>query len=294
MEWEQGALAIPTNKEVPLFFPASQRITLPLLSFLKLEKGGRKGGREKETEINSWGTQQYSCWFLPYLTETNPALPWFLSKIRYLFYGHFMSNPNGVPLMYVLCYKTLACLIICETIASSMRGKEVSQLLLLSCQLGLFLSLLLPQILRHFYREGESAWKQCTFVWIKCGCHENWPHSDRVDTSRFSWEKSVVVAWQEQPLLVLWGGRGSVCCKACSPGNQQILHRQELENETLFHWSVTEGYLMRSKRKVNRIILILNLCLPLCKDKVRSPSLPSSSTITHNRTVEWLFLTASP
>lgn len=88
---------------------------------------------------------------------------------------------------------------------------------------------------------------------------------------------------------------GEMCCKVCSPqGNQQILHRQQLENETLSRRSITEIYLMRSKRKVNRIILILNLCLPLCKDKVRSPSLPSSSTITHNRVAEWLLLTASP
>lgn len=68
-----------------------------------------------------------------------------------------MSNPNGVPLMYVLYCKTLACLIICETIANSMRCKEVSQLLLLACQLGSFLALLLPQILHHFYTEGQSA-----------------------------------------------------------------------------------------------------------------------------------------
>lgn len=88
---------------------------------------------------------------------------------------------------------------------------------------------------------------------------------------------------------------GEMCCKVCSPhGNQQILHRQQLENETLSCRSITEIYLMRSKRKVNRIILILNLCLPLCKNKVRSPSLPSSSTITHNRVAEWLLLTASP
>lgn len=62
VEREQGALAIPTSKGVPLF-PASHCITLPLLSFLKLDKWERKGDREKETAINSWGTQQYSCCF---------------------------------------------------------------------------------------------------------------------------------------------------------------------------------------------------------------------------------------
>lgn len=84
-----------------------------------------------------------------------------------------MSNPNGVLLTFVLYCKTLACLIITETIANSMKGKEVSQCLPLACQLGFFLALLLPQILHHFYTEGESACKQCTFVGIKCGCHEN-------------------------------------------------------------------------------------------------------------------------
>lgn len=208
MEWEQGVLAIPTNKGVPLFFLASHGITLPLLSFLRLEKGGRKGGREKETEINSWGTQQYSCLFLPYLTETNPAPPWFLSKIKYLFYGHFMSNPNGMLLTYVSYCKTLACLIICEKIANNMEGKAASQRLSLACQLGFFLALLLPWILHHFYTEGERAWKQCTFLWIKCGCHENWPQSDSVDTGGFSWDKTVVLTWQEQQFLTLWGGWG--------------------------------------------------------------------------------------
>lgn len=144
--------------------------------------------------------QQYTCWFLTYPTETNPMLPWFLSKRRDLFYGHFLSNPNGILLMHVSYCKTLACLVICETIANSMKSNEVSQQSLLACQLGFFLALLLPQILHHFYTEGESAWKQCTFLWMKCGCHENWPHSDSVDTRGFSWEKSVVLAWQEQPL----------------------------------------------------------------------------------------------
>lgn len=124
----------------------------------------------------------------------------------------------------------------------------------------------------------------------------------RTDLVQTAWTQAV---FPERSLLY-WHGKnshyshseedgGSMSCKACSPrGNQQILHRQELENETLFHQSITEMYLMRSKRKANRIILILNLRLPLYKDKVRSPFLPSSSTITHNRVEERLLLTASP
>lgn len=61
---------------------------------------------------------------------------------------------------------------------------------------------------------------------------------------------------------------GTVCYKACSPhGNKQILHRHEHENETLFHLSITEKHLTRFKREIKRIILILNLCLQVCKDK---------------------------
>lgn len=60
-----------------------------------------------------------------------------------------------------------------------------------------------------------------------------------------------------------------------------ILHRHEHENETLFHLSITAVCLTRLKSEVNGIILILNLCLQVCKDKVRSPSLPSVSTVTY-------------
>lgn len=57
-------------------------------------------------------------------------------------------------------------------------------------------------------------------------------------------------------------------------------HRHGRENETLLHLSITETCLTRLKREVNGIILILNLCLQVCKDKVRSPSLLSASTVT--------------
>jgi len=48
-----GSSAFPANKAGPLFFPSSHEITPALLSFLKLEKGGRRGGREEVTEIIS-------------------------------------------------------------------------------------------------------------------------------------------------------------------------------------------------------------------------------------------------
>lgn len=171
-----------------------------------------------------------------------------------------MSNPNGVLLVYVSYCKTLACLIICEKVDNSMKGKEVLQRLLLARQLGFFLGLLRFYII---FRQKEKLPGNNADL---CGCHENWPHSDSVDTGGFSWEKSVVLTWQEQPLLTLWGGWG----------------KHVLGNEALFHQFVPEICPMRSKRKINRIIWILNLCLPLCKDKVRSPSLPSASTVTHN------------
>lgn len=77
-----------------------------------------------------------------------------------------------------------------------------------------------------------------------------------------------------------------MCYKMCSPcGNERILHRHEHKNETLFHLSVTQMHFEKLKREVNRIILILILCLQACKDKVTSPSLPSASTATYNKTV---------
>lgn len=87
--------------------------------------------------------------------------------------GKLLSNPNGVFLTYASSHKTLGCLKICETIVISVKGKYVSQRLPLACQLGFFLTLLPPWILHHFYTEGESVRKQCTFLRIKCGCHEN-------------------------------------------------------------------------------------------------------------------------
>lgn len=110
----------------------------------------------------------------------------------------------------------------------------------------------------------------------------------RTDLIQTAWTQAVFPGRS----LLSWHGKnrhpshseedgGNMCSKVCSPcGNQHILHRQELENENLFHHSRTEICLKRSKRKVNGIILILNLCLPLCNDKVRSPFLPSASTIT--------------
>lgn len=129
----------------------------------------------------------------------NPVLIRCLPKKKYCM-RVLLSKPNGVFLMYVPSSKTLVCLIISQKIVIIW---EVSQYLPLACQLGSLLALQLAWILHNFYTDGESVRKQCTYLQIKCGCYENWPHSA---TSSFSWEKSIVLTWQQ--LLTLWWGWG--------------------------------------------------------------------------------------
>lgn len=56
-----------------------------------------------------------------------------------------------------------------------------------------------------------------------------------------------------------------------------------------YNWDVS----YKIKNRSYRIILILNLCLQVCKDDVRSP-LPSASIVTCNGDVVWVALTAPP
>lgn len=88
---------------------------------------------------------------------------------------------SNTDVLNMRCHKTSVCLIICETLVIYEKGKKCHHVCSLHSNLLFLLNLLLPWILLNVYTEGESVRKQCTYLQIKCGCHENCPHLDSMD-----------------------------------------------------------------------------------------------------------------